>query len=100
MEKSQININFIEYYNLIKLQYESNSNFTILIENNGKFDQPDKSGVYVAWETINNNEKNNIHWILIKNKKLFLGEYMSQISPFDNKCGSWLKLSLLPIRKL
>jgi hypothetical protein len=54
----------------------------------------------VAWETINNNEKNNIHWILIKNKKLFLGEYMSQISPFDNKCGSWLKLSLLPIRKL
>jgi hypothetical protein len=38
MEKSQININFIEYYNLIKLQYESNSNFTILIENNGKFD--------------------------------------------------------------
>ncbi len=100
MEKSQTNINFIEYYNLIKLQFESNSNFTILIENNGKFDQPDKSCVYVVWKTINNNEKNNIHWILIKNKKLFFGEYMSRISAFENKCGSWLKLSVLPIRKL
>ena len=32
-------------------------------------------------------------------EKLFLGEYMSQISPFDDKCGRWLKLTVLPIRK-
>ena len=32
-------------------------------------------------------------------EKLFLGKYMSQLSPFSDKCGRWLKLTVLPIRK-
>jgi hypothetical protein len=52
---------FIEYYNKLKFEFELNSNFTILIENKGKFDWPDKSGVYVIWEKKDTLIKNLIY---------------------------------------
>jgi hypothetical protein len=56
-------LEFIEYYNKLKFEFELNSNFTVLIKNTGTFDWPDSSGVYVIWEILNENEKkNNLYW--------------------------------------
>jgi hypothetical protein len=90
MENSQISIDFLEYYNLIKLEFESNSNFTILIENKGKFDWPDKSGVYVIWERKDTLIKNLIYIGMTgKFLKNMDGELNFNNASFKSRLNRW-----------
>ena len=45
MIKNRNEIQFIEYYNKLKSEFDSNSNFIILTQNEGTFHWPDSSGV-------------------------------------------------------
>jgi hypothetical protein len=81
---------FIEYYNKLKSEFELNSNFTILIENNGPFDWPDSSGVYVIWEILNENKKKLIYIGMTgKFQKKSNGELVFNKASFNSRVNRW-----------
>jgi hypothetical protein len=83
-------LEFIEYYNKLKFEFELNSNFTVLIKNTGTFDWPDSSGVYVIWEILNENEKKIIYIGMTgKFQKKSNGELVFNKASFNSRVNRW-----------
>jgi len=90
MIKNRNEIQFIEYYNKLKSEFDSNSNFIILTQNEGTFHWPDSSGVYVIWENLNEIEKKLIYIGMTgKFQKKSNGELVFNKSSFKSRANRW-----------